>query len=705
MVELEQNAVSPDQSFSVKRCLQTLPGDPSDIADTRDYEELESLPDNKRHIFYSYGVKMILIGSISWQWLYTTHMQLSYELIPDTKDASPGPNSYSWIPVEVVVTFGWLLKNYWNIYFLLFKPIEQQKATTMLTQGGHPVASFTVVPGSGHNQQRHHPSESSSQHASQAGTQPTDSFTTIPDSDSADGDGDPQQYLHTLGLNCFVRPCHGICQFRPSSASREPVEWPPSDDAPMHGNAPSTINDITVIHGSLDPYTLQLVTNNLEEKTVISFTLTQTGTVQPPVTPKKVAFGAAHDQKALSDRKGNTRQQTCDTTLIGSQQRLLSEVFKNTKALPDQRRTKHTGPHACNSTVIGEDGQPRTCGKIYKNAHTLTSHKSGYHTGQKTCVETVIDPDGQMRPYGSAFKNARALSHHKSKFHRVTLARDATVVGEDGQQQPFGRVCKNAQAQQHQTRKGQTAQHTGDVTVATECGQPRARGTVYKNTKALRVHRRKKQTGPQTCNATVVGKDGQPRTCGKIYMHAHALSSHKSGYHTGPKTCVEILTGPDGQPRPCGITFKNARALNAHKSKFHIGSRTRDAIVVVKDGQQQPCGSICKDAQAQQSQIRRDHTAPQICDVIMTTEHGQQRTCETVCMNSRSLSSHISRYHTENKKCDLMVVGEDGQHQACSTLCENAEALTNHKRNHPKRKPVDVNQNDDPGSKKLKLNN
>ncbi|WP_257275407.1 ankyrin repeat domain-containing protein, partial [Endozoicomonas sp. SESOKO4] len=52
------------------------------------------------------------------------------------------------------------------------------------------------------------------------------SFNSFLYSDSADGNGGPQQSLHSLDLNCFVSPCHGVCQFRPSSDSSETTEWP-----------------------------------------------------------------------------------------------------------------------------------------------------------------------------------------------------------------------------------------------------------------------------------------------------------------------------------------------------------------------------------------------------------------------------------------------------------------------------------------------
>ncbi|WP_257254512.1 MULTISPECIES: hypothetical protein [unclassified Endozoicomonas] len=83
-----------------------------------------------------------------------------------------------------------------------------------------------VTLGSGQDQQKGQPSEPSGRRASEVITQSTGSLNDLVCSGFGSGSGDPPQHSHTLGLNCFANPCHGICQFRPSSNSRWPDEWP-----------------------------------------------------------------------------------------------------------------------------------------------------------------------------------------------------------------------------------------------------------------------------------------------------------------------------------------------------------------------------------------------------------------------------------------------------------------------------------------------
>uniref|UniRef100_UPI002148A27F ankyrin repeat domain-containing protein n=1 Tax=Endozoicomonas sp. SESOKO2 TaxID=2828743 RepID=UPI002148A27F len=128
---------------------------------------------------------------------------------------------YSWLPIEVVVAVGWLLTSYWNIDSPSFNPMKQKE----LCQE-QPLAAIITVPGSGTQQQQDPPSESSGQQAQEAPACPSDSSNSFLHSDSADGNEGSEQHRHTLGLDCFVFTCHGICQFRPSSDSSGPTEWP-----------------------------------------------------------------------------------------------------------------------------------------------------------------------------------------------------------------------------------------------------------------------------------------------------------------------------------------------------------------------------------------------------------------------------------------------------------------------------------------------
>ncbi|WP_448215809.1 hypothetical protein [Endozoicomonas sp. 2B-B] len=124
----------------------------------------------------------------------------------------------------MINTVGWLLKNYWIFGSPLFRPFEQHEAASVLSKGD--LAIITMMLNSGSTPQQHQPPESSGQQDPQAILQSTGSFSNPFYIDSGGSDGGPQQQLHTLGLNCFVYPCNGICRFRSSFNSSESAEWP-----------------------------------------------------------------------------------------------------------------------------------------------------------------------------------------------------------------------------------------------------------------------------------------------------------------------------------------------------------------------------------------------------------------------------------------------------------------------------------------------
>ncbi|WP_257291668.1 hypothetical protein, partial [Endozoicomonas sp. ONNA1] len=220
VVELEQKTGSPNQNVSITPEQHTLSGTFSDISHTNG-DARSDLPSNeKQDRLNGCKLKTTTIESISWQWLCATCLLVGYELILTTKNTPMSSASYSWLPVEFVVTAGWLLKNYWNTYSSSFNAIKQKELCQV-----HPLAAIITMPGSGNARQQHSPPESSGQRAQEVTARPAGSFNSFLYSDSADGNGDSQQHLHTLGLDCFVFPCHGLCQFRPSSESSGPTEW------------------------------------------------------------------------------------------------------------------------------------------------------------------------------------------------------------------------------------------------------------------------------------------------------------------------------------------------------------------------------------------------------------------------------------------------------------------------------------------------
>ncbi len=537
----------------------------------------------------------------------------------------------------MVVAVCWLLKSYWNSDLRLFNLIEQKKMSQ-----NPPFVITLMMPGPGHNQQRYPPSKSSGQPAQQAINHPTGSFISPLYYGSGGSNGGSQQHQHTLGLNCFAYPCHGVCIFLSSSFSSEPAEWPLNsegsstdqtgslnDDVTRPGQMFVNVNDVVIINGLL-----KLQSRSLPGATGISCMLTRSF---PPMETSE------------------TNQTTTESSQWDQSTPHLSQSPPTAVAIftTSNQRTSKTG-------TLGLTGiSPSDCLPSEETRHcqqTLSNHKRRDPCGQRICVMTLVGDDGQPHPCGKAFNNAQALYDHKKRSHTEQQTCILTVVGEDGQQRPCGKACKNALA--------------------------------------MTDHKRRVHTGQKTCEVTVVGEDGQQQPCGIACKNVKTLSDHKIRHHTGQQTCYVPLVEEDGQQRPCGAVCKNARALTVHKSRVHSGQKTCVVLLVGEDGQQRQCGKICKNTQVLMDHKRRDHTGQQNCELTLLGENGQQRQCGKVCKNAQALKDHKRRDHTGQKICDFTVVGLNGLKQPCGKVCWSASALSDHKREHRKRKPVDVDQGD-----------
>ncbi|WP_257280679.1 MULTISPECIES: hypothetical protein [unclassified Endozoicomonas] len=592
--------------------------------------------DDKRHRSSRYGIKKTPIKSISWQWLYATHLLVGHELILTSKDAPLCCAPYSWLPVEVVVIFGWLFKNYWNPESPLFNPIEQQGATTILTRRDYPFATITLMYGSGGNPPQDPPSEPSGQQVREATIYPRGFFIRLMYSDLGDGKGGPQEFSHTLGLNCFAYPCHGVCQFQPSGAT------------PGQSACPHSVNEHCLG-----------CTNHFGP-----------GNARQPVSAEAVSI--SDPDEILNDNvqiPGNVPLNVDDEIIVDG----LLSLRKSPGCLPsggathcqqtpsNRKQQVRTGRQVCDIAVVGEDLQQRPCGKVCMNVTTLSYLKSGYHSGHRICDLIVVGKDGQPQPCGMIFKGAKSLSDHRGREHSGQQTCDVTVVGEDGRQRPCGKVSRNA--------------------------------------KALSSHKSGYHSGQRICDVIVIGEDGQPQPCGKARKSLQDLLDHKRRDHSEQQTCEETRVGDDGLQRPCGKVFKNSKSLSEHKSKYHRGPQICGVTVVGEAGEPRPCGTVCKNAKVLSDHKIKVHSGQQTCKVSADGEDSQQRPCGKVFNNAKALSDHRRKYHTGEKTCQAKVVGEDGQPQSCGKVCKSAQALADHKRIHRKRKLVDMNQDDHPTHK------
>ncbi len=667
VVELEQNSGSPNKSFSIKRGCHTLTQDPPVIANTNGDAGPDLPPDNKRHKYKSYGIKTTLIKSISWQWLHAAHLLVGYELIPVTKDVRLSSTPYLWLPIEVVVV-SWLLKSYWNPTSPLFNHSQHQEAASVLTQDGQPFAIITMMHGSGDNRPQCTPLESSGQRVGIASCHPAGSFNHLLYSDSDGGDGGPRENSHTLGFNCFVHPCHGVCQFpgarsgqssrshslnehgltcigyfgpvnaihpmSPASASNNGPDGAVKDDVPTHRNVPVSADDLVIIDGLL-----RLSNPGLPEGSGISCT-----------APR---FSYPIGISPLG------RLPSCNVTVFGEDglQRPCGKVFKNVRSMSSHKSKYHTGQKTCDLIVAGKDGQQQPCGEVFMNAHTLANHKRSVHSGQKTCNATLFTEDNQPRPCGTIFKNAQSLSTHKSQYHTGQKTCEVTVIGEKGLRRSCGKLCKTASA--------------------------------------LLVHKRNEHIGEKICGMTVLGGDGQPHPCRKVCKKPQELADHKRRDHSRQQTCEETDIGEDGLQRPCRKIFKNTKSLTEHKSRYHRGPQTCGATVVGEDDQPRPCGTVCKHGKALSDHKIQVHSGQKSCKVTMVGKDGQPRPCGKICKNAHALANHKSRQHREPRTCEMITVGVDGQQQSCGKIFKNVHSLSDHKRRHRKRQRVDENQDDD----------
>ncbi|WOG26992.1 hypothetical protein [Endozoicomonas sp. 8E] len=607
IVELQQDAAFSNQSFSIKPDQRALSDNPSDIANKNGFKRPDLPSDDKQQRFFSYEVETTLIESISWQLLYATNLLVAFELITTSKAPPLGTTSYSWLPIEGIVTVGWLLKSYWNPDSPLFKPTEQTQVR--LTQGNQLYAITTMMYGSGDDQQQSQLPESSGQQAPQTTRQPTSAFTSPLSSGSGDGYEDPQKHSHTLGLDCFVHPCHGVCKFRSYS-----------DSANERSN---------------DPFAIQLQDHDINDN---------------PVNTTASAVPVHCNMKKVDD---------------DGQLRNCRAVFKSIQSLLNHQKKVHSGKKTCLAHMVGKDCRLRPCGKFCKSAKTLSDHKRRTHSGQKNCVETVVGEDGLQRPCEKVCKNAMTPPDHIKFAHSGETTCDLTVLGEDGLQRPCGKICKDAIA--------------------------------------LSDHKKNAHTRQRTCDLTIVGEDGLQRLCGKLCKDAKALSNHKKKpTHTGLRSCDVTLVGKDGQQWPCGRVCKNDRILSFHKLRYHSGKKTCEVIVVGKNGKQQPCGKVCNNAYVLLDHKKRKHSGQRTCVVNVSDDFGRPWSCGKVCKNASALRDHKRGTHNKQQTCDIAVDGKDGRQRPCGTACKNAQTLSIHKKTHRKRKPVDVDQNDDLSPPKAK---
>ena len=161
IVELEHNAGSPSQNFSIKPKLDTLPAmqmvdigslqsKPTEIISTNSYSGSDTPPDDKPYSPRRYWERLTtVVESVSWQLLYASNEVTGYKLLLAFQEDSYQPQPFSWIPVVATVVVGWLTRSNWNPEAPMFNQLDEQA-----TNQQHELQIITLMdnPGGGYSQ-------------------------------------------------------------------------------------------------------------------------------------------------------------------------------------------------------------------------------------------------------------------------------------------------------------------------------------------------------------------------------------------------------------------------------------------------------------------------------------------------------------------------------------------------------------------------
>ncbi len=380
VVELQQDESSPTGSFSILQDPHTLMSTPSYLTDINDYAEA-ILPPEEKADRLGCGVKTSLFESISWKLIYATHFLVAYELIITTSDAMLSAKPYSGVPAEALVAVGSLLQSYWNTDSPLFNPIGQLQAS----QDDPFVITTMMLPGRG-QQQSQQKSQEPNQPSASPGQQASHSTTLLKAtltyrSGSGDGNKGPEQQQHTLGLNCHVDSCNGVCKLRQSSDSGESseerslnaAETPTNQTAvtPEQSKQYARMGDLIQALHDLQPYAL-----------TASF-------IKPENEPQE-------------QRRAYKKQPKRLHSTVSSLNRRRSSLFEQ---------------HHCNETVVRADGKEHRCDRVSVSASALKRHKKRFHTGSQTYDEPALGEDDQQQSCGTTFENCEQLPY-QTEAHR-----------------------------------------------------------------------------------------------------------------------------------------------------------------------------------------------------------------------------------------------------------------------------------------------
>ncbi|WP_422139970.1 hypothetical protein [Endozoicomonas sp. ALC020] len=425
-VEPEQNSGFPNQGFSMKHNLNTLSGKPYVTTDINDYSGSDSPLYSSRHISFIYKFNRSIIESISWHLLCATQLLVANEVTLIARDDPLSLALYSKLPAEIIVTVGWLLNSYWRADSPLFNRIQQPDLIAQQASQNHLPAITVMMLNSGYKPSNYQPSQSSSQRPPQATSQSVSYFSHTLHSNSGKGNGDPQQHRHTLSLNCFVDPCHGVCQFRSLSDNRgsdeslqNSLETGQAEASTRQSSCPDVPHESYLgCIGYLDP-----VNDKDSRKNSPVETSCDLFDIEHPYDSGNMFDIKAYDidndpanfnfidpmsaEAGFKDDTGGTLNDDASMLRNDYAPRELTSTCQS--ALLDHRR-KYRRQKVCDMAIVGNDGQTLSDQKIKKD-----------YSRQKICGYTVIREDGLEGPCEKICNNSKALRKHKRKHRKRKL--------------------------------------------------------------------------------------------------------------------------------------------------------------------------------------------------------------------------------------------------------------------------------------------
>ena len=416
IVEIEQNAESPGQNFSLKSepdtlsamqiqiiDMASLQGKPTEITITNGYSGSDSPPDDKPCRSGGLWENLTtVLESVSWQLLHATNEVIGYKLFLTLQEGSYQPGPLSWEPVMTTVVVGWLSRSHWHwnpelpilnqldkqeskqqrelqIVTLMDKPYGGYSSSTLpceWVQGQPPFNVFLIS--TGH------------------------SYSSIVNYPFRYGD-DPDRPIsprHTQDENCPLQPCchQRHCILRPttlasqhgedccctdclgSSIASQPIASTQCDSTSDQSIQCRTYIHLQTIDPESNPHSVNMGSVESETITQKAGSTTQAQGNPPPAKKKKYS----RTVKTHQTRAERTYQYHCDQPDCSYQTDWSGNLEQHKKT--HLARAERTYKYHCNQPDCPYQTDLRTNLEQHKKTHQARAERTyKYHCDQPDC--------------------------------------------------------------------------------------------------------------------------------------------------------------------------------------------------------------------------------------------------------------------------------------------------------------------------------